>query len=130
MSQQKIDVTNASDWANLFINLFDKGEWKILIVTLALTYSITYAAKIIYLITVPDKLGSSLHIRLLAIVSGLLAAAMLWHEHHLDMEWYAAGLLVGVLSIMLHHILYGVVNMKAVKTKLPFLSKLLKGTIK
>jgi len=124
MSQDKIDLTT------FFINILDKGEWEIVIFSLLLTYSITYVFKIIYFMVVREEHEHPNHIRLIAIVAGLLAAANLWHDHSLGMEWYTAVLVIGFLSIVLHPILHGVVNMKVVEAKVPFLSKLLKGSLK
>ena len=117
-------------YTDFFIGLLDKGEWKVLLMALILTFSFTYMLKIIYFIFVPDNLGSPLHIRLIAILSGFIAAALYWPEHTISMHWYVAGSMLGALSIALHHVLIGVANMKKVKEHLPFIYRILKGSLR
>lgn len=130
MSQKNIDVTNVNDWANLLIGLLDKGEWKTLLFTLGLAFSITYTLKLVYFILVPSQSGHPNHIRLIAIVSGLIAALLAWKDNSISMQWYTAGLMVGPLSIITHHILIGISEMKVVMTLAPWFNKLIKGAIR
>lgn len=125
--QQSIDISSPNDWANLLIGLLDKGEWKTLLFTLILAFSITYTLKIIYFILVPAKDGHPNHIRLIAIIAGFIASALAWNGNAISMEWYAAGLMVGPLSIALHHALYGISRMPIVIKRVPWLQDIVKG---
>lgn len=124
---QKIDVTNVSDWANLLIGLLDKGEWKTLLFTLVITFSMTYILKLVYFSVISKKNTHPNHIRLIAIVSGFIASALVWNEHAISMHWYTAGIMVGPLSIIVHHILIGVAGLKTIRSVVPFLYDIVKG---
>ncbi|MCK5609725.1 hypothetical protein KAR91_48070 [Candidatus Pacearchaeota archaeon] len=126
MSQQ-IDISSANDWANFLIGLLDKGEWKTLLFTLVVTFSLTYILKLFYFGFVPKNSGTPFHIRILAVVSGFIAAALVWNSNAISMQWYTAGIMVGPLSIALHHVLEGVSKMKVVKAIVPWLYPLIKG---
>lgn len=114
-------------WADAFAGLLDKGEWKTLIFTLAISFSVTYILKIVYFSFIYKHPFGASHIRLLAIMSGFIAAKLMWKNDAISMEWYTAGILVGPLSILLHHTLEGISKMKIVKKRAPWLYPLLKG---
>jgi len=117
-------------YTDFITGLFDKGEWQALIVTLALTFAITYSIKLFYCVFVPDKNKIKTYVRLIAVISGMIAAALSWPENTISMQWYGAGALAGPLSIFSYHIILGVVSLKQINEKFPFLKKLIKGAPK
>ena len=103
---EKIDIFDGNWWANFVIGLLDKGEWKILITGLVLTYAGSYILRIIYKSFV-NKGKNPNHIRLMAIISGFVAAWGVWKDGIISMDWYIAGIALGPLSIALYHLLLG-----------------------
>lgn len=118
------------DVQNIVTGLFDKGEWTAILVTLALTFAITYSIKMFYCVFVDDSKKLKTYVRLIAISSGMIAAALSWPPDTISMNWYAAGALVGPLSIFTYHILIGVVSMRQIHDKFPFLKSIIKGSMK
>lgn len=117
------------NYENFIIGLFDKGEWQAILVTLALTFAITYSIKIFYCVLVADASKLKLYVRLIAIIAGIVAAAFSWPADTISMEWYAAGALIGPMSILVYHLLMGIVSMKVVHDKFPFLKAIVKGRV-
>lgn len=118
------------NYTDFFIGLFDKGEWQALIITLALTFAITYSIKIFYCSFVDDAKKLKTYVRLIAINAGMIAAALSWPENTISMKWYAAGALIGPLSILVYHIALGIASIKTINEKYPFIRKIIKGSIK
>lgn len=118
------------NYEKFVVGLFDKGEWQAILITLALTYAITYSIKIFYLIIYSDKQRMKIYVRLIAINSGMIAAALSWPDDTISMHWYAAGALVGPMSIFVYHILIGIVSMEFINGKFPFLKAIVKGEVK
>lgn len=118
------------NYTDFLTGLFDKGEWQALIVTLALTFAITYSIKLFYSVLVPRQYKLKTYVRLIAVFSGMIAAALSWPEQMISMRWYGAGALVGPLSIFSYHIALGVVSMPVINKKAPFLKILIKGSAK
>ena len=120
-------VEEVNWWVDLFIGLLDKGEWKVLLTTLAITFALTYILKIVYFSVVMEKAKNPNHIRLIAIISGFIAAKLMWKNDAISMEWGTAAIMVGPLSILLHHAIEGTSKMKIVKKYAPWLYPLIKG---
>lgn len=113
-------------WANLIVGLLDRGEWRTLIFGLLLTFAATYALKLVYFSLINPRYIKRQHIRLLAIAAGFVAAWGIW-GNEIAMPWYIAGILLGPLSIALHHILLGISAHKPFKHWAPWLYPFLKG---
>ena len=118
------------NYENFIIGLFDKGEWQAILVTLALTFAITYSIKIFYTAFVADASKLKMYVRLIAINAGMAAAALSWPDDTISMKWYAAGALIGPLSIFIYHLLMGIASMKMIHDKFPFLKAIVKGSVK
>jgi len=118
------------DIQNLVTGLFDKGEWQVIVVTLGLTFAITYSIKLLYCIFVPSKHKLKTYVRLMAIAAGFIAAALAWPVDTISMKWYGAGALVGPMSIFVYHVLLGVASMPKIKTRFPYLQKIIRGSNK
>ena len=123
----KTDVQDINWWANLVGGLLDKGEWTTLLFTLAIAFCATYILKIVYFSFFYSNPKSPMHIRLIAVTSGFIAAYLMWNNNAVSMNWYTAGILIGPLSIFLHHVLEGISKMKVVSAIAPWLYPLIKG---
>ena len=122
MAQQTESI---SYWADMVIGLLDQGEWKVLLSTLAITFALTYTLKLFYFGLFIKT--NPYHIRLIAIAGGFGAAKLMWSADAISMEWYVAGILMGPLSIIIHHILEGYAKTKLCKATMPWLYPLVKG---
>ncbi len=122
---QKADILDVNWWADLVIGLLDKGEWKVLIFGLILTYAGNYILRTMYK-SVWNK-QNPYHVRLMAIMAGFIAAFSVWEPGAISMEWYMAGVMLGPLSIILHHVLVGIASNPPVNKFLPWLYPLIKG---
>ncbi len=120
-------VTDVNWWASIIIGLLDKGEWKTLIFGLILTYAGTYILNLVYSSFINQPKHNKAHIRLIAITAGFVAAGAVWDNHAISMDWYIAGIMLGPLSIVLHHILLGVVSNPPISKYAPWIYPLLKG---
>ena len=112
-------------WADLAVGLLDQGEWKILLSTLAITFALTYTLKLLYFGLLIKT--NPYHVRLMAIVAGFIAAKLMWGTDAISMQWYVAGILMGPLSIMLHHALEGYSKTAVCKATTPWLYPLIRG---
>lgn len=117
--------TEIEYWANFVVGLLDKGEWKVLLSSLAITFALTYILKVFYF-GLPIK-TNRYHIRFAAILSGFVAAALIWESSAISMQWYSAGIMLGPLSILLHHILKGYSKTVLAKSTTPWLYPLISG---
>jgi hypothetical protein len=115
------------NYENFIIGLFDKGEWQAILITLALTFAITYSIKMFYCAFVDNAKKLKMYVRLIAINAGMIAAALSWPDDTISMKWYAAGAIIGPLSILVYHLLIGIVSMKVIHDKFPFLKTIVKG---
>lgn len=112
-------------WADLAVGLLDQGEWKVLLSTLAITFALTYTLKLFYFGLLIKT--NPYHVRLMAIVAGFIAAKLMWNTDAISMQWYVAGILMGPLSILLHHVLEGYSQTAVCKATTPWLHPLIKG---
>ena len=124
---QKTDVTDLNWWANLIGGLLEKGEWQTLLFTLVISFAATYIMKILYFSFIQNHPFGAYHIRLIAITAGFIAAWLMWKEDAISMKWYTAGIMIGPLSIVIHHIIEGISKMAIVKKWAPWLYPLIKG---
>lgn len=115
-------------FTNFLIGLLEKGEWKILLLAILLTFAITYTVKLVYLAIVHlSELDFPNHIRIIALSSGFCSSYIVWPANMLSMEWYQAGLLIGPGSILVYHTLMDIANTPFFKKYFPFMSKILRA---
>ena len=114
-----------TNWTDLVIGLLDQGEWKVLLSTLAITFALTYTLKLFYFGLFIKT--NPYHIRLIAITAGFGAAKLMWSAEAISMQWYVAGIMIGPLSILLHHALVGYSKTALCKATMPWLYPLIKG---
>ncbi len=95
-------------WYDVVFALFDKGEWKVLILALGLTFALTYILKLVYYAFTARRVHvrDSSHIRLIAVMAGFIVAFGIWKQATIiSMDWWMAGIGLGPLSIAVHHLL-------------------------
>ena len=117
--------TDVGYWTDLAIGLLDQGEWKVLLSTLAITFALTYTLKLFYFGLLIKT--NSYHVRLMAVVAGFVAAKLMWNTDAISMQWYVAGILMGPLSILVHHAIEGYSKTAVCKATTPWLYPLIRG---
>lgn len=120
-------VTWLVDLLTPVVAVLSPAEWKAFAITLGVTFAATYTLKLIYKAVVNEPRQSKQHIRVIAIVAGLLAAWRTWPPEAANMQWLDAGVLMGPLSILIHMLMAGIAKWGPVKKRLPFIHDILKG---
>jgi|GEM_PF-4323528 len=122
-----VDVSNPNWWASLIGGLLTKGEWKVLILTILVTFAETYILKAFYYALVSKRRQKTAYVRLIAIAAGFVSAFFVWQDGALSMHWYVAGMLAGPSSIALFHVLLGMAHAPPLRSLAPWLGPVLRG---
>jgi len=124
----EVSVYSPDGFTNFLVGLLEKGEWKILVIAMLLTFAITYIVKLVYLVIIHiSEIDFPNHIRIIAVSSGFCSSYIVWPANMLSMEWYQAGLLIGPGSILVYHTLMDIANMPFIKKYFPLMSKILRA---
>ena len=89
------------------LNLFTAAEWRNMVWLLACTLAITHLLKVLWRLS-PIKGGGDASVQILAIVSGFLAAYMLWPPA--SGPWYVAGVIAGPASSVAFKFVFAALN--------------------
>ena len=125
------DFTSINGIINFIVSLLQPAEWRLLGLALAYTYATTYVLNVAYkAIKTYRKPIAELNpnvIRLIALFSGFLATYTVWDHEAISMNWYQAGIFIGPLSILIHHVLLGLASNSPINKLAPWLYPIIKG---
>ena len=110
------------------VGLLTKDEWRIMFIGVGYTFATTYFINAFRKAFVPAKYATPAVIRIIALTAGMLAARTIWPTGDVArLNWYEGGVLLGPLSIAVHHFLLGIASTPPVNSFAPWLYPLILG---